>query len=215
MSAVHRDRDVWSPEVTKLLLVTRLGMEHEFIGGKKNKNTLWKKCLDDMKKSSPEVIMTILQARKKFSNLLVTYNRIKKRKEKSGRGPVFWVHYEAFNSVYGVRHNIIPPRGLIFDSSNERCANREQDVAACDGSPPVHISEAESNPPRESRTPTTSSNKRKEKDGEVGKLLEYLKKADEMERIRHNEVMKMEQGKNELEREKINCLKEMIELMKQ
>ena len=105
--------------MTKLLIVTRLEMEREFTNGKKNRNTLWKKCVEMMKNSVSDFNLSPIEVRKKFNNLIVTYNRIEKRKEKSGRAPVFWEYFENFDSVYGVRHNVVPPKENLFDSSNE------------------------------------------------------------------------------------------------
>jgi hypothetical protein len=48
------------------------------------------KCLDKILRNIPELAISPLEARKKFSNLLITYKRIKKRKEKSGRGAIYW-----------------------------------------------------------------------------------------------------------------------------
>lgn len=200
-------RDIWNHELTKLLIVTRLEKENEFNDGKTNKGTLWKKCIDKMKRVKPELAISPLEARKKFSNLLISYKRIKKRKEKSGRGAIYWQYFEEFDAVYGTRHNIIPPRGLTFDSSSANRYEEENDMVE-----EVDVSVLDTSNEVVPRRSRKAPDKRKNDD--ISELLKYLKEEEAKDSHRHEELMKLEREKNELEKEKINCLKELIEIMK-
>lgn len=74
---------------------------------------LWAKVVDEVKKVNKDLKIDRNIAQRKFSNLLITYKRIKKRNNTSGRESTSWLHYEDFDEVYGTRHSInLPTQNL-------------------------------------------------------------------------------------------------------
>ncbi|XP_054736222.1 uncharacterized protein LOC129243112 [Anastrepha obliqua] len=94
---------------TQLLLRVRLNMEDEFKSDRRKKNVLWKKVVTKVKNVNPNIRLDSTTAQRKCLNLLVTYKRIKKRNNSSGKEATSWRYFEDFDEVYGTRHSMTPP----------------------------------------------------------------------------------------------------------
>ncbi|XP_039968908.1 uncharacterized protein LOC120780714 [Bactrocera tryoni] len=79
-----------SHNFTKLLVRSRLEMEHEFSAGKRKKSVLWAKVVNKMSMVNADVPKSKDLMQRKFLNLFATYKRIKRRNEQTGREATSW-----------------------------------------------------------------------------------------------------------------------------
>ncbi|XP_050339034.1 uncharacterized protein LOC126765352 [Bactrocera neohumeralis] len=180
---------------TQLLLRLRLNMEDEFKSGRKKKNVLWKKVLSEIKNVNPHIRLDSTTAQRKFLNLLVTYKRIKKINNSSGREATSWRYFEDFDEVYGTRHSITPP-----------IANLQASLDLVPSTSPTSSSEVNGSPD----SPPTSSQRATHPRATSNKdILKFFEAEAVKEEARHNEVMAMEREKLSLEKERIKALLDM------
>lgn len=178
------EEDYWTPNMIKLLINTRLDSDNAFSNGKKSKTTLWRIVHSEIIKVNIEFPFSAEEAKKKFNNLMTTYKRIKKRNSETGKGRTYWPYFEAFDVVFGTKHFVAPPAGIILDSlSSETYESSnviEQDVA-------------DQSPAKKTKT-------------NLRDVLDFLKEMEANEENRHQEQMALENQKLDIEFKKLEIL---------
>lgn len=134
---------------------------------------MWNKVAEEIKKVNKDLKIDGQIAQRKFSNLLVTYKRIKKRNNSSGREATSWLHFEDFDEVYGTRHSINVP---IENLQNSLELPSSPLLERNDSEPP-------NSPPTSSRRTTQS---RRNANNE---LMHFLEDEAMKEQARHDEVL--------------------------
>ncbi|XP_054744187.1 uncharacterized protein LOC129248596 [Anastrepha obliqua] len=198
-SMMSDENDYLSTSEVKLILRVRLSMECEFASGRRKKSVLWNKVVEEIKKVNNDLKIDGQIARRKFSNLLVTYKRIKKRNNSSGREATSWLHFEDFDEVYGTRHSINVPIENLQSSL---------------GLPSSPLLERNNNEPPNS-PPTSSRRATQSRKNANNELLHFLEDEAMKEQARHDEVLAVEKEKLALEEERLKTLLDIKSILSQ
>lgn len=81
-------------------------MEEEFREKKNNRIILWERVLRNIKLMDETFPFSRDDIYRKYSNFMVTYNRIKKRSKTSGEISTTWEFYDKLDEIYGCRNDI-------------------------------------------------------------------------------------------------------------
>ncbi|XP_036320400.1 uncharacterized protein LOC118734829 [Rhagoletis pomonella] len=181
----------------KLLLRVRLNMEDEFASGRRKKSVLWNKVVEEVKKINRDINIDRHIAQRKFLNMLVSYKRIKKRNNSSGREATSWLYFEDFDEVYGTRHSINPPPQNL------------QASLELPSSPPLDEGNVE--PPNS--PPTSSRRAPHPRRNPNSEILKFFEEQAIKEQTRHDEAMAVEREKLSLEKERIQALLELKSIL--
>ncbi|XP_055388153.1 uncharacterized protein LOC129616523 [Condylostylus longicornis] len=124
---------------------------------------------------------------KKYSNLLATSHKIKKRNKKTGQSATLWIFYDMFNEVYGISYTIEPPPNTLIQTLNS-------------GEDDVNDEESES----------ISTPKRPKRND----VYELIKAENKITEQRHQDLLEIEKTNIELERAKFQTLLDLKDILK-
>ncbi|XP_054746078.1 uncharacterized protein LOC129250478 [Anastrepha obliqua] len=180
----------WTHERKKLLITTRLRHEADFSGKKKKRNTIWETIWREIKDVESSFPFSRDDITRCFLNIMGTYKRIKKRNNTSGEAPSNWEYFDEIDKVFGSRSSINVPLEMTDYSFEEITINPTI-------SSPVSLTSEEDLAP-------TTSRKRKKND-----VIEFLEKESEKDGEVLDKLLKLENEKLEVEKEKLAELKEL------
>ncbi|XP_053955147.1 uncharacterized protein LOC128861215 [Anastrepha ludens] len=187
---MEKESERLNTAMSKLLIRCRLDMEAEFVAGKKKRSVLWGKVLDSMKAVNPDVPDSKEVLQRKFLNLLASYKRIKRRNKESGRDATTWEYFDEFDAMYGCRHSVEPPEENLQSS----LASPSGDESECDLEEQVG-----------------SARKRSKKT--ANEAISFFKEEASKEQNRHEDVLRLEREKLEIEKEKIRVLNSLRDIL--
>lgn len=108
--------DGWNSHNTKQLLELYNENKEKFRNPKIKNKKIWDEMGQKMKKTGDELD-------KKFRNLKQTYMRILQKKKQTGEGAVqYWSHFNIFEEIFEMDHNINPEQKSTIISSLPGCS---------------------------------------------------------------------------------------------
>lgn len=197
----------------KALVSIRLKHEQDFRNGRQKKSVLWKKIETELKATFPSITHNKDTIQRKFINLLTTYKRIKARNATSGNARSWWDFFEDFDEVYGTRHSVdVPEENLL--SSLDVPPSPQSNSSTTDS--PVTF-EGFTNEASSSQAlfSTPKPAKRKRRQDETESTIDFLKEEAKKDDTRFSELLKIENERLEIEKQKLTEMKELKNIMKQ
>lgn len=239
----------WPTPRIKLLIRLRLEMESQFRTGK-SKHVLWTKVYNKMKAQDPSMPLTLNNIQKKYSNLLLSYKRIKRT---SRNQTPKWEFFEDFDAILSLvlddngdddDQNKIPhikveqfgddsvsfssddfdarPVYSEFLDLSQETTNKSttSDVQIANGNKsPANVEIIQETKKRKFTETDCHTDRKKfkecaEPEDDNKWFKEYVKLSERREQIRHEKLMQMEKRKLEIETQKVQMFRELLDVMK-
>jgi len=208
----------WTDDRVKLLIHTLASYRQEFDKPKCKKAKIWKKIADTMKTQCPDFQLTGSECDRKWRNLIQTFRKLSDKKKKTGRGAVQWKFYEAMQMATKDRASIQPDANVLVSSMQDHSVYLQvpttPDTPEKSPNVPVSTSAREASPMKSDaavQTPTKATRKRKaqrsQKEDPPAWFVSY------MEQRGHENALRW-QAAQELEKEKIEVMKKLIDALK-
>lgn len=175
------------------MLTVRLEKEEAYHSGEKSKKQVWKDIHKEILKQDPNFSYPYETLVKKFTNLMTTYKRIKKRNTKSGRGGTLWPYFGDFDQVYGNKHFIQAPEQNLCDTLDLEVDNETSNGI---------------NTTNENVAPNVRNKKRSYND-----IMSYLEQMETEDKTRHEEYISIEKQKIHIDKEKVEVEREKVKVL--
>ena len=205
----------WSDDRVKLLIDTLASYRQEFDKPKCKKAKIWKKIADTMKTQCPNLQLTGSECDRKWRNLIQTFRKQSDKKKKTGRGAVHWKFYKAMQMATKDRASIQPDANVLVSSMQDQVqVPTTPDTPEKSPNVPESTATREASPMKRDaavQTPTKATRKRKaqrsQKEDPPAWFVSYMKQRGHENDLRW-------QAAQELEKEKIEVMKKLIDALK-
>lgn len=185
------DRHVWQYAETVMLIRSVESHFEEFSYPKKRKH-VFENVSNDL--LSEGCVVSANNCQTKWKSLNRSYSVAKDNKNKTGRGPSRFQFFEEMDAILGTK-------------PSNHC---EHTLESLDNSDVVDVVETEQTEPEISEEESKSKKKKRMRTNYEGYLMEK-EKIQEKKNKRHADRMEIEKMKLEVEKEKINLLKQYLE----